>query len=133
MNYHRAIITIGLTCHLSSAEIDWNVTAAGGVDSSGGPYSMRDTLGEALAGVAALNSEAYGFWAFLLPLPATPGILIKPLAKNQIEVSWTPAATGWVLLLSSDLQKWTELSSTSPWTGPRKNRAFFRLQSLKSK
>jgi len=133
MKYRSSTIVVGLIPFLQASEITWDVTASGGSESSGGPYSITDTIGEPLAGSASQKSEAFGFWSFLHSAPKEPQILITPLAGGQIEVSWFPAKASWVLSRSSNLKEWKTLTSSSPWTGTQTSHDFFRLQFTESK
>ena len=89
-----------LSSYSQSYSIDWSKIAGGGT-STGGVYSVSDTLGQPDAGGPMTNGQysvTGGFWSFI-NVVLTPGapLLAISYAGNQAIVSWDSSITGWTL------------------------------------
>jgi hypothetical protein len=116
--------------------IDWFKIAGGGGTSTGGPYSLSGTIGQADAG-GAMTGNGYalsgGFWSlYAIQTPGAPGLTIT-LAGSQAIVSWPTSATGWTLQTNADLgtPAWGNYAgpivNNRATNSPPKGNLFFRL------
>jgi len=79
-------------------EINWYTVDGGGGTSTGGPFTLSGTVGQPDAGALAGGSYTLvgGFWSLAPAAPVSPA-LYASLAGGEIEISWTAAASGFVL------------------------------------
>ena len=93
--------------------IPWFKIAGGGaMQSTGGPYALSGTIGQADAGRVA-SSNAFriegGFWGIAIQQLGYPGLDISRAGTNAL-VSWITAETGFIL------QTTTNLATPTAWT-----------------
>lgn len=99
--------------------LDWFTIAGGGGNSTGGPFSLDFTIGEATAGGPLTGGDyslVTGFWsAFAVAQPLGKGILrIELSAGNSATVAWPLDSTGWVLqesLVIGPAAVWTDVTN----------------------
>lgn len=128
-----------LTLHLPARgqyASDWFTVDGGGDASVGEGYAVEGTAGQADTGTLSGGgfTLAGGFWPGLtVPVTGGPTLFIQ-MAGNRVTISWSPAATGFVLEVTEDLAvpAWTPVtvSTGNPTTlaiGPKT--CFFRLVS----
>ena len=111
MNFARIIFALtaieAATARAQDFQIGWLTIDGGGGSMSGGQYAVTGTIGQPDAGFMASGqfTVAGGFWS--LPTAAeplvAPTLAISFAAQNQITLSWTPTAPGFVLQETTDL------------------------------
>jgi hypothetical protein len=132
-----AAVTLGaLNLSAQNYSIDWFTIDGGGGTSSGGPYTLAGTIGQADAGEMSGGNYALqgGFWSiFAVQVPGAPALLIVPAGLGLATISWTPNTAGFVLQMNDTVNNpaaWTDAPSgsanptTVPATGSQK---FYRL------
>jgi hypothetical protein len=88
--------------------INWSkVSGGGGMNSTGGVYSVSGTIGQHDAG-GPLTGGGFtlngGFWAiFGVPTPGAPTLTIFLTPTNTAVVSWPSPSTGFVLQQNANL------------------------------
>lgn len=109
---------------------------AGGGTSSSGRYQLTGSFTATGTKSASSTTPDYrltgGFWSLVLvQTPGAPLLRATASGSGQIDLSWSPADSGWILQESTTLapDSWTEVpGGTSPLSlpisGPRK---FYRL------
>jgi hypothetical protein len=119
-----------------SYSIDWFTIDGGGGTSSGGPYSLSGTIGQADAG--RLSGGNYtldgGFWGGVVAVQVSgsPTLQIQAAGPNYT-LSWSPSTPGFVLQVNSTLSPltWTDAptgtTNPAPVPGAPGNR-FYRLR-----
>ena len=116
------IIAFGilLACAAGSAQgqflIDWyKVSGGGGMNSTGGVYSVSGTVGQHDAGSpmkGGVYSLTGGFWSlFALQTPGAPSLTIVLTSTNSAVVSWPSPSTGFELVQNTNL-------NTTNWVTP---------------
>jgi hypothetical protein len=115
-----AIITSSAAAQFS---IPWYAVHGGGLNSTGGVYSVSGTIGQAAAGGPMTNgaySVVGGFWALPVAVQTegAPTLVIVPGAPGQAVISWTPASSGFVLQESLGLSPTNWVNSPSGVTNP---------------
>jgi len=109
-----------LVCAVVTAQgqfsIDWyKISGGGGINSTGGVYSVGGTVGQHDAG-GPMKSGVYsltgGFWSlFALQTPGAPGLTIVLTSTNTAVVSWPSPSTGFELVQNTNL-------NTTNWVTP---------------
>lgn len=109
----------------------------GGGTSTGGSFALHGSIGQPDAG--PMNGGAYtlqgGFWGVLLVVqqPGAPRLSIEVSGVNEVSVSWSPTAEGYVLQQTDRLSPaaWTDvpIGSENPAALPMTpGIRYFRLQ-----
>jgi len=81
--------------------IDWyTVDGGGGLNGTGGPYTLSGTIGQPDAGIMGGGALDGGFWGLFGPLQ--PLLTIERSSANVI-ISWPSPSTGFVLQEITDL------------------------------
>ena len=101
---------------LGQYSIDWyKVSGGGGMNSTGGVYSLSGTIGQHDAGgpMAGGNySLTGGFWAlYAVQIPGAPPLSIFLTTTNTAVVRWPFPSTGWILQQNTNL-------TTTNWVTP---------------
>ena len=125
-----------------SFSLDWFTLDGGGGTSTGGPYTLSGSIGQ--ADTATLSGGAFtlegGFWSVVSTTP-TPGVptLSISLRAGVVTVAWSKPADGWVLestpALSGPALAWTQVTQPYQDGGTHlyitlsapAGKAFFRL------
>jgi len=114
--------------------IDWSTTDGGGGTSTGGAYSITDTIDQPDAGTMSGGTYTLqgGFWpGMIVPSTGASPTLYIQRSGDSVIISWSPATEGFALEATIDLvgAAWTAAPSgnpvTIPITGPAK---FYRLR-----
>jgi hypothetical protein len=89
-------------------EIQWfKIAGGGGMQSTGGVYSISGTIGQHDAGGPATNglySLTSGFWSlYALQTPGAPALTIRLTSTNTAQVSWPSPSTGWALQANTNI------------------------------
>jgi len=125
-----------------SFSLDWFTLDGGGGTSTGGPYTLSGSIGQ--ADTATLSGGAFtlegGFWSVVstAPAPGVPTLSIS-LRAGVVTIAWSELAAGWVLestpALAGPALAWTQV--TQPYQDDGTNlyitlsapagNAFFRL------
>lgn len=117
--------------------ISWYKVSGGGGTSTGGVYTVNDTVGQHDAG-GPLTGGNYsltgGFWAlFAIQSPGAPLLMITNIG-NKAVVFWDPSVTGWTLQTNVNLATATwgnylgTIVNNSTTNKPPPNNLFFRLK-----
>jgi len=132
------VATLGtLNLSAQSYSIDWFTIDGGGGTSSGGPYTLSGTIGQADAGEMSGGNYTLqgGFWSiFAVQVPGSPTLLILPAGLGLATISWNPNSPGFVLQMNNTVDNpagWTDAPSGSanPTTVPSTgNQKFYRLR-----
>ena len=82
--------------------IDWyKISGGGGMNSTGGVYSVSGTIGQHDAGgpmTGGNYSVTGGFWAlYAVQTPGAPLLSIVRTTTNTVAVFWPSPSTGWTL------------------------------------
>jgi hypothetical protein len=98
----------GLTTSAQQYEIPWfKIAGGGGMQSTGGVYSISGTIGQHDAGGPATNgpySLTSGFWSlYALQSPGAPTLSIRLTTTNTAQVSWPSPSTGWSLQVNTNI------------------------------
>jgi hypothetical protein len=101
---------------LAQYSIDWyKVSGGGGMNSTGGVYSVSGTVGQHDAGgpmKGGVYSFTGGFWSlFALQTLGAPSLTIFLTSTNTAVVSWPSPSTGFELLQNTNL-------NTTNWVTP---------------
>ena len=122
-----AIFLFSATCALAQYAINWHTIDGGGGTSTGGVYSVSGTIGQPDAGSTMTNGQysvTGGFWALptAVQTEGAPTLTITKGAPGFANISWSPAATNWVLQerLSLTAGSWSNAPSgaTNPVVVP---------------
>jgi hypothetical protein len=111
------LFLVGATvAHAQSYSIDWfKVSGGGGMNSTGGVYSVSGTIGQHDAGgpmTGGTFSLTGGFWAlYAVQIPGAPPLSIFLTTTNTAVVRWPFPSTGW------RLQQNTNVATTN-WVTP---------------
>ena len=120
-----------------SYSIEWyKISGGGGMNSTGGVYSVSGTIGQHDAGgpmTGGNYSLTGGFWSlYAVQTPGAPFLTIT-YAANQAVVSWPSSVTGWTLQTNNNLAtgSWGNylgaVVNNSVTNAPPKGNLFFRL------
>jgi hypothetical protein len=97
-------LTLFLSSHAyaQSYSIGWFTIDGGGGTSTGGVYSVSETIGQPDAGGPMTNGQYSvigGFWTLPTAIQVTgaPTLTIVPAAPGQATLSWAPNTPGFVL------------------------------------
>jgi hypothetical protein len=98
----------GLSTSAQQYEIPWfKIAGGGGMQSTGGVYSISGTIGQHDAGGPATNgpySLTSGFWSlYALQTPGAPTLSIRLTTTNTAQVSWPSPSTGWSLQVNTNI------------------------------
>jgi hypothetical protein len=97
--------------------IDWYKVAGGGGTSTGSVYSVSGTIGQPNAGgpmTGGNYSLTGGFWSlFAVQTPGAPTLFITR-SGNNVVISWSANAVGFVLEHKTSLAAQTGWSAVSP-------------------
>ena len=105
------IFSLALTIATAQAQytIDWSkVAGGGGMNSTGGVYSLSGTIGQPDAG-QAMTGGSYslvgGFWSFLAALqtPNAPYLVLQLTATNTAILSWSNSTVTFILQQTPDV------------------------------
>jgi hypothetical protein len=116
----RIAFGILLACAVGSVQgqfsIDWyKVSGGGGMNSTGGVYSVSGTVGQHDAGgpmKGGVYSLTGGFWSlFALQTPGAPSLTIVLTSTNTAIVSWPSPSAGFELVQNTNL-------NTTNWVTP---------------
>ncbi len=110
LSIYGLLCLLALACAPGTAAqdfaIDWYTIDGGGGASSGGPFSLTGTIGEAES--VAMSGGGFsiegGVWAILnvVPTPGAPSLRLVLTSTNTIVVAWTALASGYELQQSSN-------------------------------
>ena len=109
-----------------SFAINWHTIDGGGGASSGGPFSLRGTIGQPDAGSPMTGGGfalSGGFWSlFAVQTPGAPLLTIRLTSPNTAVISWPSSAAGFTLQQNSDLNtpNWTSAPQTVSDNGTNK-------------
>jgi len=98
----------------------WTI-AGGGGSSSGGNFALRGTLGQAAAGTTMAGGNytlSGGHWVPVSVDPSPAPELTITAADGHVILSWTPAASGWILQENSSLSPGGWMDSTAATSSP---------------
>ena len=132
-----AALLLPAAASTQSYSINWHkISGGGGMNSTGGVYSVSGTIGEHDAGgpmTGGSYSVTGGFWSlYAVQTPGAPSLTIT-YAGNQAVVSWPPSVTGWTLQTNANLATptWGNYLGTvvnnSVTNAPPRGNLFFRL------
>ncbi|HEV2207936.1 MAG TPA: hypothetical protein VG167_04130 [Verrucomicrobiae bacterium] len=104
MKVFAPALLLGLGISVVQAQnysIDWFKVAGGGGTSTGGPYSVSGTIGQADAGHLSGGNYTLdgGFWGIVAAVqtPGAPRLTIRLTGTNAVVVTWPSPSTGFSL------------------------------------
>jgi hypothetical protein len=132
-------LLVSLSAFVAPAQysVNWyKIAGGGGLNSTGGVYSVSGALGQPDAG-GAMSGGGFaltgGFWAlYALQTPGAPLLTITRLGNTAI-VSWSPSVTGWTLQTNNNLATGTwgnyagSVINNTVTNSPPTGNLFFRL------
>jgi hypothetical protein len=97
-----AALLLPAAASAQSYSIDWyKISGGGGMNSTGGVYSVSGTIGQHDAGgpmTGGNYSVTVGFWAlYAVQTPGAPLLSIVRTTTNTVAVFWPSPSTGWTL------------------------------------
>jgi hypothetical protein len=97
-----AALLLPAAASAQSYSIDWyKISGGGGMNSTGGVYSVSGTIGQHDAGgpmTGGNYSVTGGFWAlYAVQTPGAPLLSIVRTTTNTVAVFWPSPSTGWTL------------------------------------
>ena len=119
--------------------INWyKIAGGGGMNSTGGVYTLSGTIGQPDAGPQMTDgyySLTGGFWAIYAVQTAGAPLLNITRSGSKAVVWWDPSVTGWTLQTNVNLAKPTTwgnylgpIVNNSTTNSPPPNDLFFRLK-----
>jgi hypothetical protein len=139
-----AVFLFALTAAAEQYAIEWyKIAGGGGMQSTGGVYSLSGTIGQADAGRVASTNDYYrlegGFWGIAVQQAGFPSLLISQQDTNAV-LSWVTPETGFIVQFTTNLTPatvWIDLGPATSTNGTTNAvavpfddavRAFFRLR-----
>jgi len=139
-----AVCLLALSSSAQQYAIPWfKIAGGGGMQSTGGVYTLSGTIGQADAGRVASASDHYrlegGFWGIAVQQAGFPSLLITQQDTNAV-LRWETLETGFVVQFTTNLTPdtvWTDLGPSTSTNGTTNavaipfddaTRAFFRLR-----
>jgi hypothetical protein len=127
MKYFFCLLVLSALANLANAQTyslnKFTIAGGGGLSSTGGVYSVSDTVGQADAS-GPLSGGAYtlvgGFWAMPVAVQTVgaPLLTIARATPGQATISWAPSTAGFVLQETLSLSPTNWINSATGATNP---------------
>jgi len=108
------ICLFALSAHAQQYAIEWyKIAGGGGMQSTGGTYTLSGTIGQVDTGRVASSNDVYrlesGFWAIAIQQLGYPELNITRSGTNAV-VSWITPEIGMIL------QQTADMATPTPWS-----------------
>ncbi len=119
-----AVMLLAFTSAPGQYAIEWHkIAGGGGMQSTGGVYSVSGTIGQPDASGAMTNDQysiTGGFWVLptAVQVSGAPLLGIAPAGPGVATISWTPNTPGFVLQETMSLSPTNWVNSASGATNP---------------
>jgi hypothetical protein len=122
-----SLLALSVTAKAQTYSIDWFTIDGGGGTSTGGAYTVSDTIGQPDANAQPMTGSNFslvgGFWSlFAVQTPRAPLLTIRLTTTNTSVVSWPSPSTGFTLQQNADLRttNWVAAPQTVADNGTNK-------------